>query len=399
MGPGLLVTAAFMGPGTVLTASLAGAEHGGRLLWALAVAVVAAIVLQEMAARFALVTRRDLGEGLVDFCPSVLVRRVVVGLILGAILVGNTAYQAGNFTGAATGLSMMAGGETVVWVAFSAGLAAVALLSGRYRLVQALLVALVVLMSAVFVSAAVLVWPSLKTLPVSAFRPAMPDAGFWVVMALIGTTVVPYNLFLHARSVQEKWPEEEPVEESISQARWDTVVAVVLGGLVSAAILMTAVATFYLPGGSPEKLGQIGEQLAPVAGNGAKALFSAGLFAAGLTSAITAPLAAAFATAGCLGWGRDWADWRFRGTALGVVIFGALAAGLGGGSPRALILFAQGANGILLPFVAVFLMIAMNRSGLLGKHVNGWVTNVLGSAVILLVVLIGGRKIVQLFLG
>ena len=82
---------------------------------------------------------------------------------------------------------------------------------------------------------------------------------------------------------------------------------------------------------------------------------------------------------------------------MAVVLIGTVVAVAGGGSPRALIIFAQGANGLLLPFVAVFLMFAMNRSRLLGKQVNGVMANLLGSAVILMVVAIGLRKIMQLF--
>ena len=63
-GPGILVAAAFIGPGTVTTASIAGAQFGFALLWALAFSIAATILLQEMAARLALVTRRDLAETL-----------------------------------------------------------------------------------------------------------------------------------------------------------------------------------------------------------------------------------------------------------------------------------------------------------------------------------------------
>lgn len=395
-GPGLLVTAAFMGPGTVLTASVAGARFGGGLLWVLLVAVVAAIVLQEMAARFGLVTRSDLGAGLAGLFPARGARFLVIGLILSAILVGNTAYQAGNFSGAATGLSLLLGGGGKMWVVGSAVIAVLAMASGRFRLIQQVLMVLVALMSIVFLGACFMVWPHLRALPAEAFRPVIPDAGFWAILALLGTTVVPYNLFLHARGVQEKWSEDTPLDEALSDSRWDIAVAVSLGGLLSAAILLTAVATFYRAGNSPEQLGEIAESLAPLVGSGARGLFACGLFAAGLTSAITAPLAAALATSGCLGWGRDWKDLRFRATAVGVALLG-VAGALFGGSPKAIILFAQAANGLLLPIIAVLLLVAMNRRSLMKDKVNGWAANLLGALIIALIVVMGLRKLFLVF--
>lgn len=396
-GPGLLVTAAFVGPGTVYTASHAGAHFGGSVLWVIGVAVVAAIVLQEMAARFGLVTRKDLGAGLVQAWPSTVVQRLVAALILGAILIGNAAYQAGNLTGAATGLAALAGGNERVWIAVATVLAGLALVGGGFPLLQKILIGMVIAMSLVFVGAAILVLPKLQGLSLEAFRPRLPDAGLWSVMALLGTTVVPYNLFLHARSVQEKWGADEGLPRSLSEARWDAALSIALGGGVTLAILLTAMVTFHLPGIPLEKLGQMADQLVPVAGGGARLLFALGLFAAGLTSAITAPLAAAFATAGCLGWGGGWQDRRFRMVALAVVAVGAVAAMFAGGSPRAVILFAQAANGLLLPIVAVFLIVAMNRRQVLGEYVNGRVGNVVGVLVIALIVLFAGRKLVLLF--
>ena len=397
MGPGLLVTAAFIGPGTVLTASGAGAQFGGGLLWVVVVSVLAAVVLQEMAARLGLVTRRELGQVLVGAFPSPLIRRLTAILILSAILIGNTAYQAGNFTGAAAGLEVLTGGSAPVRVALVALVAGIVLSTGAYASLQWILVILVVAMSFLFLASAGIEWPQLRALPAETFRPSLPEAGIWSVVALLGTTVVPYNLFLHARTVQEKWPEKIPLQESLREARWDTAIAVAIGGVVTASILLTAVVTFHVPGVELRSLAQMADQLAPVAGGHAKGLFALGLLAAGLTSAITAPLAAAFVTAGCLGWEIDWRGWRFRGVALGVVAIGAAVAILVGDSPRALLLFAQAANGLLLPIVALFLVGTMNRSSILGTQVNGWRANVMGGGVVLLVAALGLSKLFRLW--
>jgi manganese transport protein len=118
-------------------------------------------------------------------------------------------------------------------------------------------------------------------------------------------------------------------------------------------------------------------------------LFAAGMFAAGLTSAITAPLAAAYATAGIFGARPVLTDWRLRGVSLGL-----LAAGLGmalasGRSPTEAILLAQVANGLLIPVVALFLLIAVNQRRRMQSHANGPVSNVLGIMVVGLTAALG----------
>ena len=124
--------------------------------------------------------------------------------------------------------------------------------------------------------------------------------------------------------------------------------------------------------------------------------FATGLLAAGLTSAITAPLAAAYATAGALGWGGGLKDLRFRAVWAVILIIGVVVATFGQ-KPVAAILFAQAANGIILPVIAVFLLIVLNRSDLLGKYKNGVVANLMGGAVVLIVTGLGAYKLLTVF--
>ena len=108
---------------------------------------------------------------------------------------------------------------------------------------------------------------------------------------------------------------------------------------------------------------------------------------------MTAPLAAAYATCGALGWECDLRSWRFRAVWLGVIVAGVAAALVWGKSPVQAIIFAQVANGLILPIVAVFLLVAVNRRRLLDRFVNGPVANVLGVAVVLIVAGLGYSKI------
>ncbi len=395
-GPGLLVTAAFIGPGTITTATLAGVEFGFALLWVLLFSVLAAIVLQEMAARLGLVSRRGLGEALREAFVSRLMRAIVVTLVVGAIGFGCAAYQTGNITGAAMGLEVLTGISRPVWAAI-VGAAALALLaSGTYRMIERALVVLVGVMSVVFVVTAAMARPGLGEIAQGLFVPTLPRGSLITCIALIGTTVVPYNLFLHASVVCEKWPASVPQGSALRESRVDTVLAVSLGGLITLAVLTTA-ASFFAQGASVDSAAAMAEQLEPLLGRFAKGFFAIGLMAAGLTSAITAPLAAAYATAGVMGWKADLRSPKFRAVWVIIVLAGMLFAIIGK-KPIAAIILAQAANGIILPVIAVFLLVAMNSRRILGEHANRAASNLLGALVVLTAAGLGIYKLWGVFL-
>lgn len=380
-GPGLLVTAAFIGPGTVTTASISGANFGFALVWAVVFSVGAAMVLQEMSARLGVVSRAGLGEALRTTFRQPAVKYGVIGLVAVAIAFGNSAFQTGNLTGAGLGLEALTGVSPQVWAGVVGAVAFVLLLTGTYRLIEGAIIALVILMSLAFVATAVFVRPDLTDL-FGGLAPSVPSGSTLVVIALIGTTVVPYNLFLHASSVKEKWSEDVPVDKALKESRGDTYRAIGLGGLITLAVLTTAASSMFTEGLGVESAADMATQLEPLLGSWAQAFFALGLFAAGITSSITAPLAAAYAVSGALGWKPDLKSTRFRATWAVVLVTGTIFAVLGQ-SPVTAILFAQAANGLLLPIVAIFLLVVMNRRDLLGDHRNTGTRNVLGGIVVL----------------
>ncbi|MFT6274497.1 MAG: Mn2+/Fe2+ NRAMP family transporter [Halioglobus sp.] len=394
-GPGILVTAAFVGPGTITTASAAGAHFGLALLWALGFSIIATIVLQEMAARLGLVTRSGLAEAMRGTFHNQWFGRLAVILIVVAIGVGNAAYEAGNIAGAALATNTLLGVNSST-AAISLGLLASLLLaSGRYRVLETTLIGLVLVMSLVFILAAVVVAPAMDELVDALIHPSLPAGSSLTVIALIGTTVVPYNLFLHANAVKEKWDENQPLATALSQARWDTSLSIGLGGLITLAILSTAATAFFQTG--LEFTGQsMAVQLEPLLGSSAKYVFALGLFAGGLTSAITAPLAASYAVCGALGWPQALNGRKFR-MVWAAVLFSGTAFAAMGTKPLTAILFAQVANGFLLPIVAVFLLVVMNRRQLLGEYCNGLLANTLGVTVVVVATGLGAVKLLRVF--
>jgi manganese transport protein len=394
-GPGILVTAAFVGPGTITTASAAGAHFGLALLWALGFSIIATIVLQEMAARLGLVTRSGLAEAMRGTFKNQWFGRLAVILIVVAVGIGNAAYEAGNIAGAALATNTLLGTDSST-AAISLGLlASILLASGRYQVLETALIGLVLVMSLVFILAAVVVAPAMGELVDALIHPSLPAGSSLTVIALIGTTVVPYNLFLHANAVKEKWDENEPLANALSQARWDTTLSIGLGGLITLAILSTAATAFFQTG--LEFTGQsMAVQLEPLLGPSAKYVFAIGLFAGGLTSAITAPLAASYAVCGALGWPQTLNGTKFR-LVWATVLFSGTAFAAMGTKPLTAILFAQVANGFLLPIVAIFLLVVMNRRQLLGEYCNGVLANTLGVTVVVIATGLGAVKLLRVF--
>lgn len=391
IGPGLIVTAAFIGPGTVTTATLAGAGFGTALLWCLGFATIATIVLQEMSARLGLATGAGLGQALRHAPGPPWFGPAIAGLTVGTVILGAAAYEAGNLTGAGLGLSAAVGLPPKSLAVIGAGVAGLLLWSGRYRLVERVLVGCVAVMGIAFLATAVLVIPRIDGL-LSGLVPRLPDGAELTALGLVGTTIVPYNLFLHAAAVSERW--NGPGD--LAAARLDLVLAIGLGGLVSAAVVVTAAAA--LGNQDIHSAAAMAGQLEPLLGSWAARAFSLGFAAAGLSSAITAPLAAAYALQDVRGKGRVVRAPTARAVIGATLLVGVLVTVIGT-RPVALILVAQVLNGLILPIIALVLLLAMNDRRRLGPNVNGWRANVAGGGVVILCLALGIRGIVGALAG
>lgn len=387
IGPASLVAAAFIGPGTVTTCTLAGAHFGYALLWALLFSIVACMLLQEMSARLGLVTQRGLGEVLNNQFQNPVYKTLVFTLVTVAIFIGNGAYEGGNIAGAALGLEAMLPAVNFPWPIVIVAVAFAVLIQGSYRVFERALISLVLLMSVAFVSTFLLTKPDWLAL-FQGMKPQVPEGAWLTIVALVGTTVVPYNLFLHASAVKSKWHNTE----DLSRVRQDTVISIGIGGLISLAIVATAATAFFGQQVSIQSAADMSVQLQPLLGSWASVYIALGLFAAGISSAITAPLAAAYAVSGMLGWPTDGKHIKFKAIWM-LVLFSGLLLSLSGYQPITIIWFAQIANGLLLPLLAAFLLYVMNKSDLLGRYKNSWLHNLLGAVVILVAVLLGGKSL------
>lgn len=387
-GPSTLVTAAFIGPGTLTVCTISGANFGYTLLWVLLFATVSTIILQEMAARLGLITQQGLGEAIRSQIQQPVLKMLSIALVFTAIIVGNAAYEAGNISGAVLGISG-AFGESNDWALIIGAVSFGILFIGKFQIIERILIALVIIMSVVFIITAFVVKPDFSSF-FSGFIPSFNSDNQLAILALIGTTVVPYNLFLHASSVSQKWNKPEQLEDLRRENR----VAIGLGGLISIAIVTTSAATLF--GSGVSGVNEMAVQLEPLLGSWAKYFLALGLFAAGISSSITAPLAAAYTAKGIFGWDGDARSLKFRAVWIFILIVGT-AFSLLGYKPIEVIRIAQVANGVLLPVVVFFLIYISNKKSLLGKYVNKPWQNALAVLVVLVSLIISFRTLNAVF--
>ena len=385
-----MVAAAFIGPGTLTTATAAGASSGLALAWSLLFALIATVVLQELAMRSSLVTQQDLAALARQFGGPLWGRWLIAPLIVLAIGVGNAAYQSGNLSGAAIGLTTFFPERFASIILFLSAIAAILILSNRYRWLERSLVALVVLMAMLFLGLALILLPNLLALPAERLTPRFSQNDTLLVLALIGTTIVPYNLFLHATAARRRWG-NTPLQAALREARWESLIAITIGAVITLAIMCVATVLLATPSdlsALDALIHQVEERLPGVGG----ALVATGLFAAGCSSALAAPIAAGWAVCGALGLPTDETGAAFKSISLVVLVIGAGLALLAS-RPQALIVTAQAANAMLLPLVAIILLLIANSKLIPDRWKNSKWINLLASAIIALVIALAAAKL------
>ena len=378
----MLVTAAFIGPGTITTCSLAGARFGYALLWGMLFSTIATIVLQEMSARLGIITRQGLGEAIRKEFSTPFSKIVTVILVLSAITIGNAAFETGNILGTSLGLQSIFISYNIpleLFVILTGIFAGALLFFGSYKIIERVMIGLVILMSLTFLTTAIIISPRLPEILKGMLIPTIPQGSIVSLVGLIGTTVVPYNLFLHASAVQERWRNSSDIPE----ARMDISVSVIIGGIISMAIVVTSASAFFGSGNTISSGIDLGLQLEPLVGKWARFFVGTGLFAAGISSAITAPLAAGYATTEIMGWNKDIKSTRFR-IIYGLILIIGIVFSLSGFKPIEAIVFAQVANGILLPVIAAYLLRVMNSRDVMGDSTNSAISNLSGVIVVLI---------------
>lgn len=374
LGPGFITANVDNDPGGILTYSQAGAKYGYALLWTLIPTTIALIVVQEMASRMAVAT----GRGLSDLIREEFGLRITffTMIVLALADLGNIFAE---FAGIASGMGIF-GVSRYVAVPLGAALVWYVIVKGSYKPVERILI----LFSFVYLAypiSAFFAHPDWHTAMVKTIVPEFrSDSGYVTMMVgLIGTTITPWMQFYLQASVVENGTSKKDYR----LARWDVVVGCIVTDVIAFFIVVACAATLFKSGhGEITDAAEAAIALKPFAGRFASLLFGLGLVNASLLSAAILPLATAFNVCEGLGF-ESGVNKRFSEAPIFYALYTFLIA-LGAGFvliPKMplfkVILLSQVANGVLIPFVLIFMLKLVNRESLMGEMRNSATANVI----------------------
>ncbi|NTU70409.1 MAG: Nramp family divalent metal transporter [Coriobacteriia bacterium] len=395
LGPGIIAASAGNDAGGIATYSAGGASYGYATLWMIFVMTFSLVIVQEMAARMGAVT----GKGFSALIREKFGVRPTL-FAMACLLASNAATSVAEFAGIAAALQLF-GVSKYVSVPIAAVVVWLLVVRGSYKNVEKVLLALSSVFLA-YVVAAFLAKPDwsvvLKATVVPTFIPT--SAFVLLVIATIGTTIAPWMQFF----VQSNMVDKGATVKDLHYQRIDVIGGAVAANIIAWFIIVTTGTVLYPAGIHADSAEKAALALAPVAGEYASVLFAIGLFGASLLAAFVLPLTAAYAVTEAFGFergiDRTWAEApAFNAIYTFVIFFGALFVLLPSAPLVTIMVLSQAVNGVLLPFLLIYMMKIVNDRRIMGRYVNGRIYNVLGWTTVVVVIGLTVALLVMQVLG
>ncbi len=391
VGPGIITANVDNDAGGITTYSLVGAGYGNKLLWTLLPITVALVVVQEMSARMGVMT----GKGLADLIRENWGVKATFWVMV-ALLIADVGNTIAEFSGAAASLQIF---SVPPWLSVPLTALAVWLLvlKGTYRSVEKVfLVACVVYLA--YPISTFLAKPDWGVVLRATVTPSFEMNSGYVAMLIgtVGTTIAPWMQFYLQSAVVEKGVKPEQYHHS----RLDVIVGCIITDVVAFFIIVACSATLFKAGIQVETADQAAQALAPLAGRHASWLFAFGLFNASFFAATILPLATAYYICEAFGWesgiDKKWSEAKeFYGLYTGIVVIGAGVVLIPHLPLLQIMLVTQVVNGVLLPFILVFMLLLVNDPKLMGEHRNGPWFNAIAWVTTAVMILLTGYLVVD----
>ena len=371
IGPGIITANVDNDAGGIATYSQAGADFGYSLLWTLIPITAALILVQEMCARMGVAT----GKGLADLIRERFGVKATFYVML-ALVLANLGNTVAEFIGVAESLEIF-GITRFVSVPLVALLVWVLVVKGTARLVERIFL-VACLFYVAYLVAGFLAHPDWHEVAIGSLKPtlALNGPALTMVVTLVGTTIAPWMQFYLQSAIVEKGVQIE----DYALSRLDVVIGCIVTDVVAFFIVLACGATIFKAGGHIESAKDAAVALAPLAGRWASTLFAFGLFNASLFAASILPLSTTYYVCEAFGWEsgidkrrEDAPQFYILYTAM--IVIGAGLVLIPGLPLLKILLLSQTANGVLLPFILVFMLLLAGDERLMGKYRNGPILN------------------------
>lgn len=373
LGPGIITSNVDNDAGGIAIYSIAGAEFGYSLLWAVIPVVFLLIIIQEMSARMGAIT----GKGLADLIRENFGVKITFYIML-ALLITNLGNTMAEFAGVAASLEIF-GVSKYISVPLAALFVWFLVVKGTYKSVEKVFL-IACLFYITYIVSGFLADPNWGEVVAETVRPEFHFSTpyLFMLVGIVGTTIAPWQQFYLQSSIVEKGVDAA----TYRQSRWDVIVGCVIAGVVVYFIIVACASTLFKAGAPVKSAADAALALEPLAGKYCSLLFAFGLFNASLFAASVLPLATAYYVCEGLGWEAG-VDKTFKEARQFYILYSAIIATgaivvLFPGFPLLFIMvLSQVLNGILLPFILIFVLILINKVELMGEFVNAKFYNVI----------------------
>ncbi len=387
-GPAAIITSAFVGPGTITTATQAGIHYGFALLWAVLFSGIASLVIMNMSARLAIVRQQNLITALkaMQHTHPKLITTALLLIGLVALSTG-LGFEAGNLLGGAVGLSALTPWSVPISVLALGAISVLAMQVSTPKIIEWLMKTFVFFMGLIFMLTALWLRPAWSDL-YQGFIPRIPEGGLLLTLALIGTTIIALNLVFHSLAAQEKWTDSK----ALKIAYQDTFFHVGIGILITMSIVITTAMVSFDAVDITSPLAYT-QALASTLGGAAQIVGALGLVFAGLSSALATPYMVGVILTKL---SPKLAQFKTKHLATVVVAIGTVFAFFGS-TPVPFIITAQALSGVMLPFIAVMFLIMTSQTSM-GPFKNRWWQILIGIGIVLVMSVLGVRLLYQVLL-
>lgn len=393
LGPAAIVVAGIIGPGTITTMSVTGAEHGYQALWVIILACIFAYYYQEPATRITIMKRISILEGI-----RIYIGKPVAIFLFITVLIGAIAFQAGNFTGAALAMNYFV--PDIPLIAWALSMAIVALVIawlGVYKLLENINKLLITLMILAFVLTAFFSGPDIGELVTVGFSFQTLGGDYWLIIAILATTMPPNIVLGLSAFTKAKYKNVTDLSPGYEMklSKFDLRISMIATALITGAILVCAGTVMHTQGIIVTSAQDMAVQLTPLLGRYAGILFSLGLWAAGFSSGLYQISLACMLMNEAIGKKEDFKATRSRVIMVLTSLLPIVIIMLFQSVPVELIITAQALNGLALPLVASVVLVLLNKKEVLGPAVNNTRQNVIYGVILLFVTVLA----LQVFLN